>query len=263
MKRIIPITIIVLSVVFFIASLLGLVAVWVGNQSLTDDLLARIQTVDSDLQKAQSTFQTARLELESTQEQIDLIQSVIAAVGIDSQENVRVITDIIKSFDETLSPLIDTVANGVGKLSEAFLALKKVVESLNALPLISLEIPGADKLEQLSSSIAEQQAQVVQLREKIQHMSQLTEDTLNTLTTGYTEFETTIDGLLVMVTEYETMVTDHRTQLVNLQTNIPKWIDQASIILTVGLLWLAFSQVGLFILAWSFYKGEDLLDRWR
>jgi len=67
----------------------------------------------------------------------------------------------------------------------------------------------------------------------------------------------------VMVTEYETMVTDHRTQLVNLQTNIPKWIDQASIILTVGLLWLAFSQVGLFILAWSFYKGEDLLDRWR
>ena len=263
MKRIVSAALIVLSVLFFVASLAGLIAVWVYNQPLTDDLLRRIQAVDSDLQQAETALQATRLELESTQEQIDLIQSVIAAVGIDSQENVRILTDIAKSFDQTLSPLIDTVASGVGKVSDAFLALKGVVEKLNALPLVSIEIPGAEKLQELANSIAEQQAQVIQLREKVQHMSQLTQDTLNTLTTGYSEFETTIQNLLGVVTEYETKVVDYRAELAYLKINLPTWIDQASVILTILLIWLAFSQLGLFILAWSFFKGQDLLARWR
>ena len=42
MKRIVSAALIVLSVLFFVASLAGLIAVWVYNQPLTDDLLRRI-----------------------------------------------------------------------------------------------------------------------------------------------------------------------------------------------------------------------------
>ena len=253
----------ILSVVFFVAGFVGLIAIWAGNQPLTDELLVRIETIDSDLEQAEITFTETRLELEATQQQIDLIQSVIAAVGIDSQENVEILTDIVQSFDDRLSPLIDTVSGGVGKLSEAFLALKNIVEKLNALPLVSIEIPGADKLAELSASLEEQQTSVIQLKEKVQQLSQLTEDTLNTLTSGYADFEVTINNLMDLVTEYETKVIAYREQLSFLETNIPGWIDQASLVLTIFLIWFLISQCGMFALAWSFYKGQDLLKRWR
>jgi len=253
----------ILSVVFFVAGFAGLIAIWAGNQPLTEELLAQIETIDSDLEQAEITFTETRLELEATQQQIDLIQSVIAAVGIDSQENVEILTDIVQSFDDRLTPLIDTVSGGVGKLSEAFLALKNIVEKLNALPLVSIEIPGADKLAELSASLEEQQTSVIQLKEKVQQLSQLTGDTLNTLTTGYADFEVTINNLMALVTEYESKVVAYREQLAFLETNIPGWIDQASLVLTIFLVWFLVSQCGLFVLAWSVYTGQDLLTRWR
>jgi chromosome segregation ATPase len=259
----IALAILVLSVVFFIAGFTGLIAVWVGNQPLTEHLLSRIDTIDNDLEQAEIAFTETRLELESTQEQIDLIQSVIAAIGIDSQENVQILTDIVQSFDDRLTPLIDTVSGGVGKLSEAFLALKNIVEKLNALPLVSIEIPGADKLAELSASLEEQQASVIQLKEKVQQLSQLTEDTLNTLTTGYADFEVTINNLLVLISQYESRVIEYRAQLAYLETNLPTWIDQASLVLSIFLIWFLVSQCGLFALAWSFYTDRDLFSRWR
>jgi methyl-accepting chemotaxis protein len=263
LKRVIVISILVLSVVFFIAGLAALLTIWIGNQPLTENLLARLDAIDTDLAAAETAFVDTRLELEATQQQIDLIQSVIASLGIDSQENVKILTDIVQSFDATLSPLIDTVSSGVGKLSEAFLALKNIVERLNALPLVSIEIPGAEKLEELSTSIQEQQAAVLQLKEKVQQISQLTEDTLNTLTSGYAEFEITINNLHSLVQEYELKIVDYRGQVATLEANIPVWIDQASVVLTIFLLWFLVAQTGLFLLAWSFYPGKDLLARWR
>lgn len=253
----------ILSVVFFVAGFASLIAVWVGNQLLTEEILGRIEIIDSDLEEAEISFTETRLELEATQQQIDLIQSVIAAVGIDSQENVEILTDIVQSFDDRLTPLIDTVSGGVGKLSEAFLALKNIVEKLNALPLISIEIPGAEKLAELAASLEEQQTAVIQLKEKVQQLSQLTQDTLNTLTTGYADFEVTINNLMALVTEYETKVIAYREQLAFLETNIPGWIDQVSIVLSIFLIWFLISQFGLFALAWFYYTGQDLFLRWR
>jgi hypothetical protein len=41
------------------------------------------------------------------------------------------------------------------------------------------------------------------------------------------------------------------------------WVDLAAGLLTVILVWLGASQVGLFILAWSLYEGIDLNTRWQ
>lgn len=262
-QRGIALALLILSVVFFVAGIASLIVIWVGNQPLTEEILGRIEIVDNDLEIAEISFTETRLELEATQQQIDLIQSVVAAIGIDSQENVEILTDIVQSFDDRLTPLIDTVSGGVGKLSEAFLALKNIVEKLNALPLVSIEIPGAEKLAELSASLEEQQISVIQLKEKAQQLSGLTQDTLNTLTTGYADFEVTINNLMALVSEYEGKVKAYREQLAFLQTNIPGWIDQASAVLTVFLVWFLISQCGLFAFAWSYYTGKDLIMRWR
>jgi hypothetical protein len=58
---------------------------------------------------------------------------------------------------------------------------------------------------------------------------------------------------------YEDKIESAQEQLQYLESNLPTWIDLASIALTVILVWLGISQVGLFILSWSLFKDQDLI----
>ena len=58
---------------------------------------------------------------------------------------------------------------------------------------------------------------------------------------------------------YEEKIESTQEQLQYLESNLPTWIDLASFALTVILVWLGISQVGLFILSWSLFKDQDLI----
>jgi hypothetical protein len=45
--------------------------------------------------------------------------------------------------------------------------------------------------------------------------------------------------------------------------SLPRLANNAATSLIVVFVWLGFSQAALFVLGWSFYRGEDLLGRWR
>lgn len=66
-----------------------------------------------------------------------------------------------------------------------------------------------------------------------------------------------------MLDDYSSKVAAYQARVDDLQARIPGWLDWAAVILTVFFVWLGFSQVGLFVLGWKFYKGEDLLARWQ
>ena len=75
--------------------------------------------------------------------------------------------------------------------------------------------------------------------------------------------ETSINALLTTLDEYELKIEAAQEQLSYLETNLPTWIDMASVILTILLFWLGLSQVGIFIIGWSFFKKQDLLANFR
>lgn len=100
-------------------------------------------------------------------------------------------------------------------------------------------------------------------KEKVENVSQITQDTVETLKTGFTNWEETIVEYIESLDEYGSTINEYQEQLTYLEENVPRWINIASIALTVLLVWTAFSQVALFVLSWSFYKERDLLARWR
>jgi hypothetical protein len=59
--------------------------------------------------------------------------------------------------------------------------------------------------------------------------------------------------------EYGQKIETTQEQLSYLDANLAKWIDWISVALTVILAWLGISQVGLFILGWSYYNGQNLV----
>lgn len=257
-KPILGLALLVLSVIFFLVSLGGLVSIWVYNQPLTERALTLIETTSQDLEGAALAIELSRTELISAQAQLDLLQAILETLGINAEEDLNRLADIVGRVEDTLSPVLDRVSGGIGALRESLLTIRDTLERINELPLVNIEIPGIEGIEQGAEQLQNLQNQIEEGGGKIEQLAQTTQDTVDSLSTGFARLETTINSLLVTLDEYAEKIEATQDQLAYLEDNLPKWIDYSAAILTVILVWLGISQVGLFILGWSIYKSQDL-----
>ncbi|HUV27073.1 MAG TPA: hypothetical protein VMW34_06875, partial [Anaerolineales bacterium] len=86
-KRIISLVIIVLSCIFFVLSLAGVIGIWVYNQPLTERTLTTIETTSADLDGAAAAIELSKAELISAQAQIDLLQAILETLGVNAAED--------------------------------------------------------------------------------------------------------------------------------------------------------------------------------
>lgn len=262
-RRAISLTLIVLSAIFLLVSLGGIILTWRYHQRLNGDLRGRLETIEADLRSAQGDLQTVKTELDAVQEQIDALQAALQTLGIDGAASLEAVAGLVARLEGTLTPFVTAVAERVEGLRDAVTNLKETIERLNELPLVNLNIPGVEQLEAAADNLEELQSDIVEGRDQITQVSQITQDTIDSLTTGFADLEKSVQTLSAALGGYDTKITSYLVELDDLQTNLPRWASTAAISLTVIFVWLGFSQAAVFVLAWSFYQGEDLLARWR
>jgi len=78
---------------------------------------------------------------------------------------------------------------------------------------------------------------------------------------GVENFSNSLDGLQTTLEESGGKVVKARGLLETVEVSVARWVDTLSILLTVILLWLAFSQASLFIHGWRYATGVDLLEK--
>jgi chromosome segregation ATPase len=256
-------SLLILSVAFFLASITGIILTWTYNQRLGAEWMDRLDTIESDLRTAQSDLQAAKTELDSVQQQIDALQAALQALGIDGAASLQAIAELVGRLEATLTPFITEVAERVKSLRDAVLRIKETLESLNQLPLVELDIPGVEQLDAAALNLENLQNQIDEGGSRVSEVSQLTQDTVDSLTTGFADLEQSAKNLSESLAGYDAKISAYLLEIDALQANLPRWLDIAAVMLTVLFFWLGFSQIALFALAWSFYSGQDLLIRWR
>jgi methyl-accepting chemotaxis protein len=259
-KSILGLVLLVMSVIFFLVSLGGLIGIWVYNQPLTERVMTLVQTTSQDLEGAAAAIELSQAELISAKAQLGLLQAIMETLGLNAEEDLNRLADIVGQVEDTLSPVLDRLSSGIGTLREALLNIKDTLERINELPLVNIEIPGIEEIEQGAGQLQDLQNQIEEGGGKIEQLSQTPQDTVDSLVTGFTRLETSMDSLMETLDEYAEKIEATQEQLSYLEQNLPRWIDYTSAALTVILVWLGISQVGLFVLGWSYYKGQDLVS---
>ncbi len=258
-KRIIGLILLILSVIFFLVSLAGLIGIWVYNQPLTERALTTIETTSDDLEGAALAIELSKAELISSQAQIELLQAILETLGINAAEDLNRLADIVSKVEDTLMPVLNSVTSGISTLRDSLLTIKDTLEVINELPLVNIQVPGIEAIEGGANQLETLQNQIEEGGGKIEQLSQTTQNTIDSLTTGFAKLESSIAVLLDTLEVYEDKIESAQEQLQYLESNLPTWIDLASIALTVILVWLGISQVGVFILSWSLFKEQDLI----
>ncbi len=236
-----------LTVFFFTLSLGGVIATWVVSPRLKQNITAEIERAQADLSRIREQIEASRAELASLQSQIDVFQAFLDTLGKDAVENTRLLAEVVARVEGNITPVLDDLTAGVERVREGFESVKKTIARLNNLPLVSIQLPGEPTLEAIANGLAELQGQIGETKTRVKSISQVTQDTVEALTTGFETWEEYIAENQALLDDYETRVAAYQARLSYLAVSLPVWLDWASVVLTVVLVWLALSQVGIFI----------------
>jgi hypothetical protein len=138
--------------------------------------------------------------------------------------------------------------------------LRDSLAKINELPFVDLNLPGDELLASIITGVDSLDTEIVNVQDLAQRASTFISDTSYLLGGDFNETKQHLEELLKVLDDYDLKVTDWRAQIRSLIESIPGWIDRASIILTIFLLWFGFSQLSLFLHGLSIRRGEDPLE---
>lgn len=258
-KKILAWTLIVLSGLFLLASMAGIIASWVYNEPLTRETSSRLQEIDDELAQAEITLESTHAELERALRLVDAAQTALEKLAEQSSSAESLLEGIQSSLDDKLLPELKTTRERLGTARSALENLRNLIQGFNALPFIGIEIPD-QIITDLINSTDTLDSEIANAEEIAKRASTFVSDTSYLLGGDLTETRDSLTNFLAAVEEYQVRVAGWRAQVAGLMDASPVWIDQASISLTVFLLWFGLSQFGLLLHGRTILRGQNPLD---
>jgi len=259
-KRILGAIVLVISVLMLVLSLGGILGTWIvrpqftsGLESLATEAETRVTTVVDGLDRLDLALTEAR-------DQVVGVEQDLQNFGSDVEQNKPLATAISERLASKFGPLFEGTRAIMTTISDAVASANSAVETINAIPFVSVPVPELERIVQLSQDLEDLETQVQDLQTNIdQRRSEIIQGSLSIITTPTSRIITTLDDAQTRVSGISRELGAVQTGLSNFQMAIGRWLTWVAVGNTLILLWVALSQVGVFVLGWRFYSGQDLL----
>lgn len=251
---------IVLSIFFLVLSMTGIGAIWIYNEPLTREATGQLQEVDSQLAQVEATLASSEKELARALRIVDTSQAALEKLTQQSESAESLFESIQSTLDDRLIPELKTTRSRIETARTTLESLQSVLANVSGLiPGLDLNVP--DKiLTDLISSTRSLDAEIANVEQLATQASTFVSDTSYLLGGDLTETRDSLQNFLTSIQDYKKKVAGWREQDRQLIEGAPRWIDQASVILTIFLLWFALSQFGLLLHGLSLRAGGDPLS---
>jgi hypothetical protein len=199
------------------------------------------------------------MELERALRIVDATEKALEKLSNQSTGATGLLDNIQSTLDDRLLPELKTTRQRLVAARDTLETLRNTLEGFGALLSIDLNMP--DKvLTDLIDSANSLDTEIASMEGIVQQASTFVNDSSFILGGDMTQTRKSLEEFLSVTQEYEKKVTDWRNQVADLIEKTPRWIDQASVILTVFLLWFGISQFGLVLHGLSIQRGDDPLS---
>jgi F0F1-type ATP synthase membrane subunit b/b' len=250
---------IVVSSIMLMLSAVGIGLAWFYNEPLTGEAVLRLQEVDAGLAQIQTDLKSARAEVERALRIIESAEKALQSLTEQTQDASQLLEQVNNMLDDRLIPGLGTTRERISQLRGTLVDLREALEQVNTIPFVDLNIPGDDVLADLIAEVDSLDSEIANVEDLAQKASTFVSDTSYLLGGDFNETKQNLQELLQTLKDYDEKITGWRTQVKTLIESAPRWIDNASIIITLFLLWFGFSQFGLLLHGLHLRQGGDPL----
>jgi hypothetical protein len=258
-RKILAWILIILGSLFLVFSVAGIFAIWIYNEPLTRKVTVQLSDIDNQLAQAQTTLKSSEQELARALRIVDHSQAALEKLTQQTSSAASLFDNIQSTLDDRLLPELKTTRTRIESARTTLESLQSVLAGVgNFIPGVDLSAPGK-VLADLIASAKSLDTEITNVENVAQQASTFVSDTSFLLGGDLSGTRDSLQNFLTSIQEYEKKVVVWRRQVDDLTVNTPKWIDQASIALTIFLLWSGFSQFGLVLHGLSMRRGGDPL----
>lgn len=248
---------IALSAIFLVLSLVGIGAIWFYNEPLTRETTAQLKGIDLELAQAQATLVSSEKELERALRIVDGAQAALEKLAEKTEGAETLFERIQSTLDDRLLPELKQTRTRIDSARVALENLQAILAGVGSfVPGVDLNMPSGI-LTDLISSARSLDTEIANVEVLATQASTFVSDSSYLLGGDLSETRESLQTFLSSIQDYEKKVARWREQSQHLIEGAPKWIDQASIVLTVFLIWFGLSQFGLFLHGLSLQRGQD------
>jgi chromosome segregation ATPase len=256
-RKILAWILIVLGSLFLVLSVAGIFAAWIYNEPLTQKVVTQLSNIDRELAIAQATLKSSEQELGRTLRILDASQAALEKLTQKTSTAENLFDSIQSTLDDRLLPELKTTRSRLVSARTTLQSLQSVLTGVgNFIPGVDLNLPGK-ALSDLIASTETLDTEIANIETLVQQASMFVGDTSYLLGGDLTETRKSLQTFLDGIQNYEKKIAGWRQQAADLKANAPTWIDQASMALTIFLLWFGISQFGLLLHGLNMLRDAD------
>ena len=264
-KRILAVVIMALSVVLATLCIGGIVASWVVNNSVTNDVVRVLTSVESGLDVAEEAIGRVDTRVTTARGRVADFEETVQTAGENFTENPVILTALSEKLDLGIAPAVNDLREAVQSVREALIGIQKTIEAINAMPFVSIgqRTSERESLQQLSEAITALTEGVQETRNGIQEAKgQAADRVTSAIGRGTSKLDGGLATIETAAADYKTRISELRMAVSELRASVTFWLDVASVSATLILVWFIFSQAIVFVLGLSVYRNENLFARW-
>ncbi len=247
LKRIGYLLAIGLSFIGLALGVLGVVGVWLANGPLTQSALAVLIPTEATLASVEALSAEASQIMAGAADTMLTVRTRVDAAGEEVASADRTLETVADIVTERVGPALDVLRAGGGLVQEAADSLEKAVARLDALPLVQVDLPAVDKLRTVQRDVTNTVSDLEILK------SAATAEQTGPLGTAFSlvskpvvELDEQMQTARGKVDEIHQQVGAVHDTVSMVVRRLPLWIDIASLVLTLFLLWFGASQVAVY-----------------
>jgi hypothetical protein len=259
-KRVAAAVVMAISILVLLAGLAGIAGVWIVRGQLDAQLTAVVTAAETRAGAIQRQLTLLDSALTQVRDQVTTIEEEVEGFGTDLEQNRPLLAAISDKLGLDLSPLVERARQIMASVRETVTAVNAAVEAVNAIPFISVPVPELEGLNKLSDDIEGFRTEVQNLRTTIeQRRTEIVQGAVSLITTPTSQIGSVLDEMQGTVSGYRGELQAVQDGLSSFNASISSRLTWVAIILSLVLLWFAFSQAAVLVLAWRAFSGQDLL----
>jgi hypothetical protein len=263
-QRILAVTGMVLSVLLIILLVVGIVGTWTLNRTLTDSAVRVLTGFDAVLGNTQSALSELDTAVGGARQRLDAFDETVATAAANLEDPI-LLAAIGDRLDLGIAPAVEEVRSTVQSIRETVLVAQNTMQTLNTLPFVSIGSSVADDgtLQSLAGSVTSLVEGVREIRDGVRAARDgAITGVVTRLGQGTSRMDAELASIETAVSGADARASALRAQVSDLKSALTFWLDAMSLLVTLAMIWLIFSQVVTFVLGLSAYKGENLFACW-
>ncbi len=262
--RLIGVLLVVAAAFGVLFSFLGIIEVWRIKPTVVSGLSYELDIVDATVANTVAGLDTVSNTLSTLSGNVEALQNTTVGLSQSIHGAEPMMDTLVKLLGQDLPNTITTTQTSLNSAASSAQLIDNVMGSITSLPLLGLNkyapaVPLHTALSNVSGSLGKITPALTDLQANLTTAKgNLTniETEVTRMGGNIEEIKTNMDNAYQIITQYQQESSTLLAQIELARRELPVWINSLAWFLTILLVWLAITQIGLFLRGWEMLERK-------